>query len=273
MPAEAEKPYLAVCAIYRWEAPYLREWVAFHRLMGVRAVLPLRQPQRRRAPRGARAVHRGRHGRRCTDWPEFPGQGRPTTTASSATARTRAGSRSSTSTSSCSRPPAGRCPRCCADYERWPGVGVNRAMFGNVRPRDHAAGPRARELRPPARPARAEPAVKSIVDPARAVRPDQRASLRATATGAGGGRERAASSKAWSRGRSLRVLRVNHYFTQSEEEALRKFTARSRRRASCARAEARGAAAPQRALRRAGRSIQRWLPGLRAELERIEKGE
>ena len=29
------KPYLSICAIYRWEGPYLREWVAFHRLMGV----------------------------------------------------------------------------------------------------------------------------------------------------------------------------------------------------------------------------------------------
>ena len=28
-------PYLAVCAIYRNEAPYLREWIEFHRLVGV----------------------------------------------------------------------------------------------------------------------------------------------------------------------------------------------------------------------------------------------
>jgi hypothetical protein len=27
--------YLSICAMYRNEAPYLREWVAFHRLMGV----------------------------------------------------------------------------------------------------------------------------------------------------------------------------------------------------------------------------------------------
>jgi glycosyl transferase family 92 len=29
------KPYLSICAIYRDEAPYLREWVEFHRLVGV----------------------------------------------------------------------------------------------------------------------------------------------------------------------------------------------------------------------------------------------
>jgi len=29
------KPYLAICAVYRNEAPYLREWLEFHRLVGV----------------------------------------------------------------------------------------------------------------------------------------------------------------------------------------------------------------------------------------------
>jgi hypothetical protein len=32
---ERVSPYLAVCAIYRNEAPYLREWIEFHRLVGV----------------------------------------------------------------------------------------------------------------------------------------------------------------------------------------------------------------------------------------------
>ena len=27
--------YLSICAVYRDEAPYLREWVAFHSLVGV----------------------------------------------------------------------------------------------------------------------------------------------------------------------------------------------------------------------------------------------
>ena len=30
-----DKPYLSICAIYRDEAPYLREWIEFHRLAGV----------------------------------------------------------------------------------------------------------------------------------------------------------------------------------------------------------------------------------------------
>jgi len=29
------KPYLAICAVYRDEAPYLREWIEFHRQVGV----------------------------------------------------------------------------------------------------------------------------------------------------------------------------------------------------------------------------------------------
>ena len=32
------KPYLSICAIYRWEGPYLREWVAFHKLMGIERI-------------------------------------------------------------------------------------------------------------------------------------------------------------------------------------------------------------------------------------------
>ena len=38
---------LSICAIYRDEAPYLREWVEFHRLVGGRAVLSLQQSQPR----------------------------------------------------------------------------------------------------------------------------------------------------------------------------------------------------------------------------------
>ena len=35
LPARRPPVYLAVCAIFRDEAPYLAEWVAFHRLQGV----------------------------------------------------------------------------------------------------------------------------------------------------------------------------------------------------------------------------------------------
>src|SRR5687768_9080374 len=33
--AEQMKPYLSVCSIYRDHAEYLREWIEFHRLVGV----------------------------------------------------------------------------------------------------------------------------------------------------------------------------------------------------------------------------------------------
>jgi hypothetical protein len=32
---ELDRPYLSVCGVYRDEAPYLREWIEFHRLVGV----------------------------------------------------------------------------------------------------------------------------------------------------------------------------------------------------------------------------------------------
>src|SRR5919201_1450975 len=31
----AEKPYLSLCALYKDHADYLREWIEFHRLVGV----------------------------------------------------------------------------------------------------------------------------------------------------------------------------------------------------------------------------------------------
>jgi hypothetical protein len=34
-PAHGKAPYLSICMIYRDEAPYLREWIEFHRLVGV----------------------------------------------------------------------------------------------------------------------------------------------------------------------------------------------------------------------------------------------
>jgi glycosyl transferase family 92 len=34
-PLESRRAYLSICAVYRNEAPYLREWIEFHRLVGV----------------------------------------------------------------------------------------------------------------------------------------------------------------------------------------------------------------------------------------------
>ena len=95
-----------------------------------RAVLPVRQPQRGRPPRGAGAIHRERPGRAPRVADCFPASSKPTTTASSAIARMRAGSRSSTRTSSCSRPPDAPCAEILRDFEEHPAVVVNSLTFG-----------------------------------------------------------------------------------------------------------------------------------------------
>ena len=125
-PGPADKPYLSICAIYRDEAPYLREWIEFHRLVGRRAVLPVRQPQRGRSPRGARALPRGRDRDHPAGGPSSTRRSPHTTTACAGIATTRAGSRSSTSTSSSSRPPGSRCRRCSPTTRHgraWPSPG------------------------------------------------------------------------------------------------------------------------------------------------------
>ena len=131
-PPRREPPhYLAVCAIYRDEGSYMREWIEFHRLVGVERffLYDNRSTDDHRevlAPYVESGIVV-----RCTTGPASPAQlAGVRALPRASTARSRAGSPSSTSTSSCSPRPVDRLPRCCADYERWPGVGVNWAMFG-----------------------------------------------------------------------------------------------------------------------------------------------
>ena len=117
------KPYLSICAIYRDEAPYLREWIEFHRLVGVERFflynngseddhLEVLAPY---VEDGIVVLH---------DWPVFPAPAaglRPLHRATTAT--TRAGSRSSTSTSSCSRRPSARSAEILRDSSSIPAWG------------------------------------------------------------------------------------------------------------------------------------------------------
>ncbi len=72
--ASSEQAYLALCAIYRWEAENLREWVAFHRVVGVERFFLYDNASEDEhlealAPfiaDGSVTVH---------PWPVFPGQG------------------------------------------------------------------------------------------------------------------------------------------------------------------------------------------------------
>src|SRR5438132_9854743 len=93
---------LSICAIYQDEAPYLREWVAFHRLIGVEHFF-LYDHESTDTHRSELAPFVDDGIVLIHDWPVNPGQRRPMTIASRSTGTSPAGSRSSTWTSSCSR--------------------------------------------------------------------------------------------------------------------------------------------------------------------------
>jgi hypothetical protein len=127
--SEKEMPYLAICAIYRDEAPYLAEWVEFHRLVGVERFFlydngSIDNSREVLAPyleEGSVIIH---------DWPVYPGQ--------------------IPAYDDCLRwhrfdsrwiafidvdeflfsPTGGAVSEVLGDYECWPAVGVNWAVFG-----------------------------------------------------------------------------------------------------------------------------------------------
>ena len=124
------KPYLAIGAVYRNEAPYLREWIEFHRLVGVeRFFLYNNRATDDHLEVLAPYIDDGIVV--WQDFPEFPPQLQVLrATASRPTATTRAGSRSSTWTSSCSRPRSGPVSEILREFEEHPAVGVNCLVFG-----------------------------------------------------------------------------------------------------------------------------------------------
>ena len=130
--------YLSACAVYRNEGPYLREWVAFHKLMGIERNYLYNNRSDEDGHREALApyVDEGRWS--CTN-------GR--------SACRRASSRAATQTATYQHciqnyghdsrwiafidldeflfsPTGLSLPDILSEYERWPGVGANWAMFG-----------------------------------------------------------------------------------------------------------------------------------------------
>ena len=161
--------YLAVCAIYRDEAPYLREWIEFHRLVGVERFFLYDNRSTRRPP-GGRSRRTSRAGRRAA---RLAAVSRGSCTAYDHCLRD---ARRRGALDRLHRPRRvpvladGRpVPEVLSEYERWPGVGVNWAMFGPQAPHQ-PAGPRDRELPAAADHGRRTAQIKSIVDPARAER-------------------------------------------------------------------------------------------------------
>jgi Glycosyltransferase family 92 len=212
--------YLSVCAIYRDEAPYLREWIEFHRLAGVerfflydnRSSDDHREVLRPYLEDGSVVIE---------DWPQFPGQ-------------LEAYDHCIATHGSESRwiafididefvfSPTGRpVPEQLRALEEWPGVGVNWALFG---PSGHAEQPPGlvienyvqRLITPQNR------VIKSIVDPSRVSRCASahhflyEDGLAADENGYPIGPGHFTNSI------SIERLRVNHYYSKSESEFSRK---------------------------------------------------
>jgi hypothetical protein len=214
--------YLGIGAIYRWEADYLREWVAFHRLVGVErfflydnaseddhlaALAPFVED-------GSVTVH---------EWPVFPGQG---SAYDHCLARHGDEVRwlAFLDVDEFLFSPQGRpLPEVLKGFERHPGVGVSRAWMGTSGHRTKPEGLVLRNFSSRLHPPDPNRSVKSIVDPSRVV---QRMNEHwfEYAGGEQAVDEHEQPLESWTRDLSFDVLRINHYFSKSEEEALVKFS-------------------------------------------------
>jgi hypothetical protein len=212
--------YLSVCAIYRDEAPYLREWIEFHRLVGVERFylydnlstddhLAVLAPY---VASGVVVLH---------DWPLVERAQLPAY--DDCVSRHRDESRwiAFIDIDEFLFSPGGQpLPDVLGDYERWPAVGVNWAVFG---PSGHERKPPGlviesydQRIRPDANTI-ATTTIKSIVDPARVVRASGVHTFTYERLGTvdenqypiSGGRTKSPS---------IERLRVNHYLTKSLEE-------------------------------------------------------
>ena len=266
------KPYLSICAIYRWEGPYLREWVAFHKLMGVERFF-LYDNGSDDEHREALAPYVGEGIVELTDWPQFPAQVQAYT---DCIERHREDSRwiAFIDIDEFLFSPTGRpLPEVLARYERWAGVGVNRVTFGTSGHEQRPSGLvlenyTRRIVHPEAR----KVAVKSIVDPRRVVRALDPHHFEFSEGGLVDEAENPLDAQ-HSVTDTSDVLRVNHYFTRSEEERVVKL---GRPRAGGGKLRPLGEIRPGQGIREDRRfgvpdeAILTHLPALKAELARAE---
>jgi hypothetical protein len=261
--------YLGVCAIFRNEARYLREWVAFHRLVGVERFFlydnaSTDEPLDALAPYtedGTVVVH-----------PWDPGDSRPQLPAYN-DCLVRHGKEARwiafIDLDEFLFSPAGTpLPTLLPEYERWPAVLVNSVLFGTSGHRDPPPG-LVLENYTRCGYTSARFWVKSIVDPMRAER--ARGPHRFIhPSGPAVNENHRPVSGPYTGFPSYQRLRINHYYTRSLQEARVKWT-----QVGADNTMLRNV--PVDRLRktlnlREDRTIQRYLPGLRAELARTSQG-
>ena len=263
------KPYLSICAIYRWEGPYLREWVAFHKLMGVERFF-LYDNRSDDEHLDALAPYLSDGTVELTEWPLFPGQVQAYT---DCIERHRDDSRwiAFVDIDEFLFSPTGKpLPEVLARYEQWSGVGVNRVTFSTSGHETRRPGLVVENYtRRIVVPGTRKTAIKSIVDPRRVERALGPHHFEFREGHLVDEAEHPLEAQ-HSVTDACDVLRVNHYFTRSEEEHMAKLH-RPRAGGGELRPEVIRAGQGIREDRRFGvddDAIVGHLPALRAELER-----
>jgi hypothetical protein len=208
------KAYLSLCAIYRNEAPYLREWVELHRLVGVERFF-LYDNLSDDEHREVLAPYLEDQTVLIRDWPLFPGQGRAYR---DCLEQHRDDSRwiAFLDLDEFLFSPTGQpVAELLVNYEQWPGVGVNRATFGTS----------GRRHKPPGLvienyvltlPGAA--GIKSIVDPARTLSQRNPHAFIYQDDLYAVDENRQPIEGWFTKNSSSSRLQVNHYYTKSEAE-------------------------------------------------------
>jgi glycosyl transferase family 92 len=214
--------YLSICACLGYDAPYLLEWIEFHRLVGAERFFlynngdreAQRQLLRPYTDEGIVVLH---------EWPEFP----PVFSAyEDCLTRHRTDSRwiAFIDTDEFLFSPLGRpVPELLVDYEEWPAVVVNWAMFGTSGHRTKPPGPVIENFVWRTDDSDFNTHVKSIVDPARTEAYCNNPHFFFYTEGTAVNENCVSVDGAKSEYVSFERLRLNHYWTRSEEEALAKF--------------------------------------------------
>lgn len=215
------KLYLSICALYRNEAPYLREWIEFHRLVGVERFF-LYNNDSSDDHREVLAPYIADGTVVLRDLPVFPAQG-----VAYDDCLKRHGEESRWIAfidldEYLFSPTLRSVPEVLADYEEWPGVVVHWATFGTSGHRTKPTGSVIESyLRRNKQSALINRQIKSIVDPARTERcagVHHFAYLEGFAVDENFERVDGSASN----NVSVSKLRLNHYVTKSEEEYRRK---------------------------------------------------
>jgi hypothetical protein len=265
------KPYLSIGAIYRNEAPYLREWIEFHRLVGVERFFLYNN----HSTDDHMDVLRPYIEAGTVVWEDFPGFPPQLACYQQCVETHRDDTRwiAFIDIDEFLFSPTGRpLPEVLARYENWGGVGVNRVTFGTSGHEQRPSGLvlenyTRRIVHPDAR----KVAVKSIVDPRRAVRALDPHHFEFRDGGLVDEAENPLDAQ-HSVTDTSDVLRVNHYFTRSEEERVVKL---GRPRAGGGKLRPLGEIRPGQGIREDRRfgvpddAILTHLPALKAELARV----